>query len=368
MGVAFSNEADPERIAYYDLLEMPHTAADAIEAIRPYFLYAEWTETPIDRDYVSPVNSSWTWTDTGYRYLLQSPQLLTVILDVFYTSGPGTEPLRWIYFQMLSNDGSGTNKGRKHELYIPPDAAADAGVLWTIWCNPCQFFISRDKDPKDTMIKIAIAGGIPYINPSDLGPGAGGECSYNFTQAISEAWWMCDNRNTESIRYMAGPWRCWSGCVNGAVRTHPDMDNGDAQDVKLLWHGMRLLTLNWYQGSPVDFEWYDNRWRGQWIDPMIAWSLDTGHTDGPVVIGQLWDAFIETRRRDLNDVKTTNETSGVGGVYSKDWFNWGYPYFAGTGSYSIWDITWTSYSLYLLKPEGGPFIPTPNEVRRNYLF
>ena len=332
MGIAFSER----------LIKGQHIEADGaeefIENLDLLLRAVNWT--PIE-----------ALEDGGYKYQLESRQELTCRCIV---QPDPANPSSVVIVQFLSDDE--LVEGRIHRLQM-----GTGRVLFAI-AGHCQLFISLpdySNDADSYGYGHSVAGGIPYVDPAELGEEVSESCAVTGNSDITtELWWSCGDggalgSGNDNFRFslVCSP-SAFSGVRNGVACHPPLIGAGDALRIFPLRHPTAISNpwgqyTAWVDDSPI------------WIDPLIGWSNRDGQAR---VRGQLWDAMLASRDMPLDDEIYTTEADVASTTGRGLWRN--YTHYKGVDTPIPTDAEPYSYngSLYLL------YRLTQDGIESNYCY
>lgn len=248
--------------------------------------------------------------DDGFKYRLTSDQGLIArcLIQPFSSSQ--------ILVQFMSEDE--TQLGVEHLLQM------SAGREFVLIAGHCQMFLGLPgytDDQEGGEFGHSVAGGIPYIDPAEIGDAVEGQCGLTTDDEnlTTELWWSCgDSINAgvaggqANFRYsLTCNRRVWSGCRNG-VEAHSDSTVGDALVIYPLRHPRGPQSPSgqitaFIDGTPL------------WIDPLIGWGDRDGITK---CRGQLWDAMLSSIHQPLDDTFLSEELDVNSETGQASWINY----------------------------------------------
>ena len=246
--------------------------------------------------------------DDGFKYRLTSDQGLIArcIIKPHSTAQ--------IIVQFLSEDE--TQLGREHFLLM------QAGREFVLIAGHCQMFLylpEYSDDEHDGAHQHSVAGGIPYVDPAEIGSEVEGQCALTSDDddITTELWWSSSDctgavDGRANFRYsLICHQAVWSACRNG-VEAHTGSTGGDALVIYPLRHPNSPAYPSGQITAFVDGT-------NLWIDPLIGWGDRNGITK---VRGQLWDAQLATVDKPLDDEFLSEEQDVNSETGQASWINY----------------------------------------------
>lgn len=219
---------------------------------------------------------------------------------------------------------------------------------YLIIANRCQFFVFPHGVDHDEFGSI-ICGGVPFVNLSN--PASPVTCHGEVagTPGVEECFWLSgdslqsaphctyrtavvrashvydadiENQGTGDL-HGVGVWGGSDAVYNGVLMTGGDAASGrapfhfgpvamtptnDFNFAVAFGAGEALVSsIKWWGDVPFELE------------PLIAWSIDGGGSN-PVIVGQLYDAFIRTQQENMDLIQTHEDGTNWYAVTNKSKF------------------------------------------------
>lgn len=307
MGLALTNDGSAQYVTGIDA----STSAGLRAAIQSALTAAGWTaEAAAD----------------GMLYTATSPQGLQMELYVYddgsYDAGAA---VTGDYIKLLARGAGGSPAGREHRLKFGTDlagspAAPEARTYW-LFCDSCQLFIATTghylqvADGAQPRYYHAFGCGVPYISD----PPEGSRCAEMLEgDSITEAWWSFGTG-----RYSLGEAASWRNgavtwtqsalpdfavCVNGSAWDSAEYSPYPAEAISYADRSaLRLIPMTFgtdFHGLFANDRPPIRKYPGgadDWIatDPLVAWG--SAYKQQPRIIGQLWNAFLISDWRPLDE-------------------------------------------------------------------
>lgn len=263
----------------------PHLRADLDTAL----LSAGWVHTT-------------NTVSNGFEYQCTSPQGLAARCQIYDTNTGGTG--NQLTFKFLGT--AGTNTGWQHTL-LCSQTGTSYNNGYQIVAGVCQFFVSLP--------------GVSYLNPVGAG---------HFANAVAGGIpFLPNSTNTECTAETGGPLptELWWSC--GATGNHTDFRTQNYCIAEFSYSKNNTAYLGTTSGSFGDdkyalrlFPLVQTNANAPVTVLMVPVFYDTGSPGTPIFIdslmgwgnqiqGQLWDSFMMTESKLLEDVQTFSETFGT---------------------------------------------------------